>query len=68
VVAWLSPATLVFIFIIISTLLSLAALGYLSAIVSKASPFRATGRITFWSALAMLLSMGVGHLAGQLLL
>lgn len=68
VVAWLSPATLVFIFIIISTLLSLATLGYLSAIVSKASPFRAIGRITFWSVLAMLLSMGVGHLAGQVLL
>ncbi len=68
VVAWLSPAPLVFIFIIISTLLSLAALGYLSAIVSKASPFRAIGRITFWSVLAMLLSMGVGHLAGQVLL
>lgn len=68
VVAWLSPAKLVFIFIIISTLLSLAALGYLSSIVSKASPFRAIGRITFWSALAMLLSMAVGHLAGQVLL
>lgn len=46
---------------------SLAALGYISSIVSRASPVRAIGRITFWSTLAMFSSMGIGHLAGQVL-
>lgn len=67
-VAWLSPPTLVSLFIILSTLCSLAALGYISSVVSKASPVRAIVRITFWSTMAMALSMGVGHLAGQALL
>ena len=68
VVAWLSPATLVFLFVILSSLFSLAALGYISSIVSRASPVRAIIRITFWSTMAMLLSMGIGHFAGQALL
>ena len=67
VVAWLSPATLVFLFVILSSLFSLAALGYISSIVSRASPLRAIGRITCWSTLAMFSSMGIGHLAGQVL-
>jgi VIT1/CCC1 family predicted Fe2+/Mn2+ transporter len=68
IVAWLSPAKLVVSFIIFSTLFSLAALGYISSIVSKAPPVRAIIRITFWSTMAMVLSMGVGHLAGRALL
>lgn len=68
VVAWLSPAKLVFVFIIISTLFSLATLGYISSIISKASPVRAIIRITFWSSMAMLLSIVIGHFAGQILL
>ncbi|MGR5945621.1 VIT family protein [Enterobacter sp. RHBSTW-00175] len=67
-VAWLAPATRVSVFIILSTLCSLAALGYISSVVSKASPVRAIIRITFWSTMAMVLSMGVGHLAGRALL
>lgn len=67
-VAWLAPATQVSVFIILSTLCSLAALGYISSVVSKASPVRAIIRITFWSTMAMVLSMGVGHLAGRALL
>lgn len=67
-VAWLAPAKLVLLLIILSTLVSLAVLGYISSVVSKASPVRAIIRITFWSTMAMLLSMGVGHLAGQALL
>ncbi|WP_374258792.1 VIT1/CCC1 transporter family protein [Yokenella regensburgei] len=67
-VAWLAPAKLVLLLIILSTLVSLAVLGYISSIVSKASPVRAIIRITFWSTMAMLLSMGIGHLAGQALL
>jgi hypothetical protein len=59
-VAWLAPATRVSVFIILSTLCSLAALGYISSVVSKASPVRAIIRITFWSTMAMVLSMGLG--------
>jgi VIT1/CCC1 family predicted Fe2+/Mn2+ transporter len=47
---------------------SLAVLGYISSVLSKASPVRAIIRITFWSTMAMLLSMGIGHFAGQALL
>ena len=68
IIAWLTPSTLVFLFIILSTLFSLAVLGYISSVVSKASPVRAIVRITFWSTMAMVLSMGIGHFAGQVLL
>lgn len=67
IVAWLAPAALVSFFIILSTLLSLAVLGYISSAVSKANPVRAIIRITLWSTMAMVLSMGIGHLAGQAL-
>ena len=67
IVAWLAPAALVSFFIILSTLFSLAVLGYISSAVSKANPVRAIIRITFWSTMAMVLSMGIGHLAGQAL-
>ncbi len=67
IVAWLAPAALISFFIILSTLLSLAVLGYISSAVSKANPVRAIIRITFWSTMAMVLSMGIGHLAGQAL-
>ncbi len=67
IVARLAPAALVSFFIILSTLLSLAVLGYISSAVSKANPVRAIIRITFWSTMAMVLSMGIGHLAGQAL-
>ena len=68
IVAWLSPLKLAFLLIILSTLFSLAVLGYISSVLSKASPVRAIIRITFWSTMAMLLSMGIGHFAGQALL
>ena len=67
-VAWLAPAKLVYLSIILSTLFSLAALGYISSVVSKASPVKPIIRITFWSAMAMAASIGIGHLAGQALL
>ncbi|TCC09578.1 VIT family protein [Kosakonia quasisacchari] len=67
IVAWLAPATLVFPFVILSTLFSLTLLGYISSVVGKASPLKAMLRITFWSAMAMALSMGAGTLAGQVL-
>ena len=68
IVALLSPAKLISISIFFSTLFSLAALGYLSSVVSNAPPVRAIIRITFWSSLAMLFSMGIGRIAGQILL
>lgn len=67
-VAWLTPAKLVYLSIILSTLFSLAALGYISSVVSKASPVKPIIRITFWSAMAMAASIGIGHLAGLALL
>ena len=68
IVAWLSPLKLAFLLIILSTLFSLAVLGYISSVLSKASPVSAIIRITFWSTMAMLLAMGSGHFAGQALL
>ena len=68
IVAWLSPPKQVFLFIILSTLFSLVVLGYISSVAGKAPPVRAIIRIMFWSTLAMFLSMGIGHFAGQALL
>ena len=68
IVAWLVPHTLITTFIIFTTLFSLAILGYISSVVGKASPLKAIVRITFWSAMAMALSIGVGHFVGQTLL
>lgn len=67
IVAWLAPAALVLPFIIISTLFSLAVLGYISSVVGKAPAVMAIVRITFWSAMAMALSMGAGTISGYLL-
>lgn len=66
-VAWLAPQSLITALIIFTTLCSLAILGYISSVAGKASPFKAIGRITFWSTMAMAVSIGVGHLAGQAL-
>jgi VIT1/CCC1 family predicted Fe2+/Mn2+ transporter len=66
-VAWLTPARWVLLFVILSTLFSLALLGYISSVAGKAPPLKAIIRITFWSAMAMALSMGAGSLAGQAL-
>lgn len=66
-VAWLAPQSLITALIIFTTLCSLAILGYISSVAGKASPFKAVGRITFWSTMAMAVSIGVGHLAGQAL-
>lgn len=66
-VAWLAPQSLITALIIFTTLCSLAILGYISSVAGKASSFKAIGRITFWSTLAMAVSIGVGHLARQAL-
>lgn len=67
IVAWLTPATQVFPFIIFSTLFSLAVLGYISSVAGNAQPVKAIIRITFWSSMAMALSMAAGSLAGNIL-
>lgn len=67
IVAWLTPATQVFPFIIFSTLFSLAVLGYISSVAGNAQPVKAIIRITFWSSMAMALSMAAGSLAGNVL-
>ena len=66
-VAWLTPAGFVLPLVILSTLLSLAVLGYISSVAGKAPVAMAIIRITFWSALAMALSMGAGSLVGHAL-
>ncbi|UXY12498.1 VIT family protein [Kosakonia sp. ML.JS2a] len=66
-VAWLTPAGFVLPLVILSTLLSLAVLGYISSVAGKAPAAMAIIRITFWSALAMALSMGAGSLVGHAL-
>ncbi|WP_407434871.1 VIT family protein [Lelliottia sp.] len=68
IVAWLAPQTYISTFIILTTLFSLAILGYISSVVGNVSPVKAIIRITFWSAMAMGLSIGVGHFAGQSLI
>lgn len=68
IVAWLAPHTYISAFIILTTLFSLAILGYISSVVGNASPVKAIIRVTFWSAMAMGLSIGVGHFAGQSLI
>lgn len=68
IVAWLAPHAYISAFIILTTLFSLAILGYISSVVGNAPPVKAIIRITFWSAMAMGLSIGVGHFAGQSLI
>jgi len=68
IVAWLAPHAYISTFIILTTLFSLAILGYISSVVGNASPVKTIIRITFWSAMAMGLSIGVGHFAGQSLI
>ena len=68
IVAWLAPHAYISTFIILTTLFSLAILGYISSVVGNTSPVKAIIRITFWSAMAMGLSIGVGHFAGQSLI
>lgn len=67
IVAWLSPPKQVFVYYPFHPF-SLVVLGYISSVVGKAPPVRAIIRIMFWSTLAMFLSMGIGHFAGQVLL
>ena len=60
----LAPQPLIVATIAVSTLLSLALLGWLGAWAGKAPPGRAVLRVTFWGAVGMALTYGIGMLAG----
>jgi VIT1/CCC1 family predicted Fe2+/Mn2+ transporter len=59
-----SPASLLVPVVSVTSLLFLAALGALGARAGGANMFRATVRVTFWGALAMALTAGIGSLVG----
>jgi VIT1/CCC1 family predicted Fe2+/Mn2+ transporter len=63
-VAWGSPASLLSPMVAGASLLCLAALGGLAAWVGGAGAIRGAARVTFWGALAMLATAGVGSLFG----
>ena len=64
VVAALSPARLIIPTVSVTSLVCLAALGALAAHAGGASRVRGAARVTFWSALAMLLTWSVGRIFG----
>ncbi|MEQ9122207.1 MAG: VIT family protein [Alphaproteobacteria bacterium] len=64
IVAVLAPAESTIPAVAAASLTALAALGALSARVGGANPIRGAARVTFWGALAMLVTAGVGALFG----
>ena len=62
--AWLAPETWLALVVSGSSLAFLAALGALAARTGGAPLLRSTARVTFWGALAMALTAGVGALFG----
>ena len=63
-VAWLAPATGRIWTISLASLVFLAALGALAARTGGASTWVAVARVTFWGALALAITAGVGRLFG----
>lgn len=63
-VAWLIPLSHLIVFVAASSLVFLALMGAIAARAGGAPILRACVRVTFWGALAMLLTAGVGHLFG----
>ena len=64
VTAWLAPGLRLITIVAVSSLVFLAILGAVAARTGGAPIFAATFRVTFWGALAMALTFGVGHLFG----
>jgi VIT1/CCC1 family predicted Fe2+/Mn2+ transporter len=60
----LVPTSLLSVSVVVSSLLSLALLGALAAGVGGASPIVGAVRVTFWGAMAMALTYGVGVIFG----
>jgi len=64
-VAALSPGRIAVFTVSLASLLFLAVLGALGARAGGAPPVRATARVTFWGALAMAVTAGIGSLVGK---
>lgn len=60
----LAPQQFLIPLVIATSLVCLAVLGVLGAQAGGAAPVRAVIRVTFWGALAMALTAGIGHLFG----
>jgi VIT1/CCC1 family predicted Fe2+/Mn2+ transporter len=60
----LAPQQLLIPLVIVTSLVCLAVLGVLGAQAGGAAPVRSVIRVTFWGALAMALTAGIGHLFG----
>ncbi len=60
----LAPQRLLIPLVIATSLVCLAVLGVLGAQAGGAAPVRSVIRVTFWGALAMALTAGIGHLFG----
>jgi VIT1/CCC1 family predicted Fe2+/Mn2+ transporter len=63
-IAMLVPASALAVVVVVTSLACLAILGSLAARVGGASPAIGALRVTFWGALAMALTYGVGALFG----
>ena len=63
-IAWLIPGSRLITVVAVSSLVFLAILGALAARTGGAPIVTGTIRVTFWGALAMALTFGVGHLFG----
>ncbi|MBX3619013.1 MAG: VIT family protein [Rhizobacter sp.] len=63
-VAWLSPANLLIASVCATSLLFLAVLGAVAARAGGASQWLGAWRVTFWGALAMAVTAGIGALFG----
>jgi len=65
-IAALTPVSRLIPVVSVGTLASLALLGGVGARAGGARVWRAAGRVTFWGALAMAVTAGIGHLFGAL--
>ena len=63
----ISPANLLVPLVSIASLLFLALLGAIGARAGGANILKATLRVTFWGALAMIITAGVGHIFGTVI-
>tara|TARA_R110000822_G_scaffold59736_5_gene148806 strand:- start:388 stop:1077 length:690 start_codon:yes stop_codon:yes gene_type:complete len=64
IVAWIAPESLLIVLVASASLIFLAVLGGLAAHAGGAAIFIGTVRVTFWGALAMLLTAAVGRIFG----
>jgi vacuolar iron transporter family protein len=64
IVAVLAPAAVIVPTVVLVALVCLALLGVAGAKAGGASPWRAAARVTFWGALAMAVTAGIGRLVG----